>query len=242
MQDLTNSTLQKPMILDCTLRDGGYYGDWDFDKETVRKYLAAMATAKVDIIEIGFRFLPQNTFFGPFAYSTDEYLSSLPLPPELSIAVMVNANELLAYPDGIEPAVDRLFGPCDHSPVDIVRLAIHIKDLPACRELAVSLKRLGYQVAVNLMKTGGLSGNELGHLAAQVTKWGMVDILYFADSFGNLNPEDVQNMVYALQKEWAGAIGIHTHDNKGQALANCVAAIEAGVTFVDSTVLGMGRG
>ena len=50
------------MILDCTLRDGGYYVDWDFDEEIVRKYLAAIGIAKVDVIEIGFRFFPKNKF------------------------------------------------------------------------------------------------------------------------------------------------------------------------------------
>ena len=62
---------KKLKILDCTLRDGGYYVDWDFDESTVKKYLSAVAIAKIDIIELGFRFLPVNKFLGAFAYSTD---------------------------------------------------------------------------------------------------------------------------------------------------------------------------
>jgi 4-hydroxy 2-oxovalerate aldolase len=34
-------------ILDCTLRDGGYYNNWDFDGEIVRDYLSALAEAKI---------------------------------------------------------------------------------------------------------------------------------------------------------------------------------------------------
>lgn len=30
------------IILDCTLRDGGYYNDWDFDRKLVTEYLEAM--------------------------------------------------------------------------------------------------------------------------------------------------------------------------------------------------------
>jgi len=30
-----------PRILDCTLRDGGYYNAWDFGKETVDEYVKA---------------------------------------------------------------------------------------------------------------------------------------------------------------------------------------------------------
>ena len=34
-------------ILDCTLRDGGYYNNWDFSKELIEDYLEAMSAAKV---------------------------------------------------------------------------------------------------------------------------------------------------------------------------------------------------
>ena len=42
--------------------------------------------------------------------------------------------------------------------------------------------------------------------------------------------------------EWTGAMGIHTHDNLGLALSNTLRALDEGVTWVDSTVTGMGRG
>ena len=41
------------LILDCTLRDGGYYTDWDFDEHLVDTYLKAMNNLPIDIIEIG---------------------------------------------------------------------------------------------------------------------------------------------------------------------------------------------
>ena len=31
--------MNKIKILDCTLRDGGYYNNWDFSKEIVNDYL-----------------------------------------------------------------------------------------------------------------------------------------------------------------------------------------------------------
>ena len=42
-------------LLDCTLRDGGYYTNWDFDHELVELYLKSMEDASIDVIEIGFR-------------------------------------------------------------------------------------------------------------------------------------------------------------------------------------------
>ena len=71
-------------ILDCTFRDGGYYCDWHFDKPIVQKYLSAVSAAKVNIVEIGFRFINQKEFLGPFAYSTDDFLNSLQFLATLS--------------------------------------------------------------------------------------------------------------------------------------------------------------
>jgi len=47
----------KPKVLDCTLRDGGYYNKWNFDIDVINQYLNAMKIAKVDVVELGFRFL-----------------------------------------------------------------------------------------------------------------------------------------------------------------------------------------
>ena len=63
--------MKKIKILDCTLRDGGYYNKWDFDNSLVQKYLHAVNDANVDIIELGFRNFPHDQFLGAFAYTTD---------------------------------------------------------------------------------------------------------------------------------------------------------------------------
>ena len=69
-----------------------------------------------------------------------------------------------------------------------------------------------------------------------------IKILYFADSLGSLKPKDLKMIVSQIKKNWKGEIGIHTHDNMGKALDNTLEAIKLGVTWVDSTVTGMGRG
>ena len=42
-------------ILDCTIRDGGYYTNWDFDKDLVQKYCEYLNSLPVEYIEIGYR-------------------------------------------------------------------------------------------------------------------------------------------------------------------------------------------
>ena len=46
----------KTNLLDCTLRDGGYYNNWNFSKKLVNEYINTMAESGVDIVELGFRF------------------------------------------------------------------------------------------------------------------------------------------------------------------------------------------
>jgi 4-hydroxy 2-oxovalerate aldolase len=64
-------------ILDCTLRDGGYYNNWDFSPEIIQAYLGAMAQAKIDYVELGLRNFPKAGFDGPFAYTTEAFMLML---------------------------------------------------------------------------------------------------------------------------------------------------------------------
>ena len=40
----------KPKILDCTLRDGGYYTNWDFDETIVEQYIQHTNNIPIDYI------------------------------------------------------------------------------------------------------------------------------------------------------------------------------------------------
>ena len=64
-------------------------------------------------------------------------------------------------------------------------------------------------------------------------------MLYFADSLGAMDTENVKTCIKNLRSHWKGELGIHTHNNLGKAISNSISAIENGVTWVDSTVTGM---
>ena len=69
-------------IVDCTLRDGGYYNNWDFSNEIVNDYLKSMSLIGVKNIELGFRSLQKRDFKGPNWYTTDSYINNLKMPSE----------------------------------------------------------------------------------------------------------------------------------------------------------------
>lgn len=228
-------------FLDCTFRDGGYYNDWDFPVEVINDYLVAMEAAGVDIVELGFRSLQNKGFKGACAYTTDEFIRSLPIPAGLTVGVMVNGNELVGeIPQ--EEALERLFpNAAADSPVELVRIACHVHEFEKALPAVTWLKERGYQVGFNLMQVADRSEEEVKALARLATNYPM-DALYFADSMGSMDPEQAAQIIQWFRSEWKGAMGIHTHDNLGLALSNSLRALDEGLTWVDSTVTGMGRG
>jgi 4-hydroxy 2-oxovalerate aldolase len=229
-------------VLDCTLRDGGYYNKWDFPRALVETYLQAVDDAHIDAVEIGFRVPTSPQFLGALAYSTDQYLAGLSLPQTVLLGVMINARDILDAKDGTDAAVGALFQDREHSPVGLVRVAAHLADLEKCQAIAHSLKARGYVVGLNIMQVAVATEDDLRGVAHMIRAWKLVDVLYFADSLGSMEPSQMRCTTAVLREAWGGPVGVHAHDNKGRALLNTLAAQEAGATWLDATVLGMGRG
>ena len=228
-------------LLDCTLRDGGYYNTWDFPTDIVNQYLVAMKAAQVDIVELGFRFLGNSGFKGACAYTTDEYIRTLDIPEGLTIGVMMNGADLLSDL-GLEATLEKLFpAKAADSPVDLVRFACHFREFDRVLPASKWLADRGYRVGFNVMQIADRSYEEVLEAAEMACNW-PVEALYFADSMGSMTPADAARIVKWLREKWSGDIGIHTHDNMGMALQNTFAAYEAGATWLDATVTGMGRG
>ena len=43
-------------LLDCTLRDGGYYNNWNFSKNEIQNYINNIQSTGIKYVELGFRF------------------------------------------------------------------------------------------------------------------------------------------------------------------------------------------
>jgi 4-hydroxy 2-oxovalerate aldolase len=72
--------------------------------------------------------------------------------------------------------------------------------------------------------------------------WDTIDILYFADSLGNMDSTEVTRICNLINEHWEGDFGFHAHNNRGFALSNSLVAIKNGASWCDATILGMGRG
>lgn len=234
-------TVKDMILLDCTLRDGGYYNNWDFDHDLVQRYLNVMALAGVDVVEIGFRTLVMSSFKGALAHTTERYLNTLEIPDSIEIAVMVNASEFFQNKQVSLNAVDSLFVDASSSRITLVRLAAHHEESIRISPVIERLRELGYRVVLNLMQAGSISESCLQIVSEYLSTTG-IEALYFADSFGNMGHSDIERVFNAFRTSWAGPIGFHGHDNMYSALGNSLFSIEKGVSWLDATVMGMGRG
>ena len=230
------------ILLDCTLRDGGYYNNWDFDHQIIEDYLKAMEALEIDFVEIGFRSLKNKGFKGAVAFSTDTFLNSISVPSGLigKIGVMINGSEI-SNPKTQLSNLKKLFSHKSDSVVSLVRIACHADEFEKCLPASKWLKKQGYQVGFNLMQIADCSEKKINKITKAVNNYPL-DVLYFADSLGSLHQGEIKKIIEIFKKNWRGQIGIHTHDNTAQAISNTLKAVKSGATWVDSTITGMGRG
>lgn len=230
-------------ILDCTLRDGGYYTSWDFEKADAEKLVLSLSKAGVDIIELGYKSLANNAFYGLFKYCHDDMLD---FPTDnynnVEYAFMVDAKEFVkAGKEIYKRELDGIIKDKNRSFFNWVRIATYFSTIKAMPALTKYFADKGYKVSLNLMGGSLISSDQL-LLALEIANKSKLNAFYFSDSFGSFYPEDVISHLRFIRQHYPGEIGLHLHDNQGLAYANGIAAATEGVDFIDTTVCGMGRG
>jgi 4-hydroxy 2-oxovalerate aldolase len=234
--------MKHPSVMDCTFRDGGYYCRWDFDSDLATKYIRAIAASGIEYAEVGYRSADKSGFGGRYKFCTDSHLSDLLGTLDVKLAVMIDGKDFIRDDDAVdEEGLRQLFRPRIESPVEMVRITSTTDTLEPVIAISVVLRELGYAVSVNVMKASLLTPGEVAAAASRLNE-ASVDVLYLADSFGGLAPRDTAELIAAAAEEFDGVIGFHGHDNMGLALANSIAAADAGAGLIDCSVSGMGRG
>ena len=219
-------------ILDCTLRDGGYYTDWKFNTKLVRQLVKSLDNNGVDIIELGYKSPIKG---GPYRKCNDGFISSVvDFKISADLAFMIDVKDYIIENKVNQPLLEDIIKPS--SVFKICRVAAKYNEIKYIPEIVNILQDLGYQVACNLMAISKVEDNEIKEYV-NITKDLNLIATYIADSYGALYPIDV----IVLFNEF-NINGIHTHDNMGLAFANCLEAINNGAEYIDGTLTGMGRG
>jgi 4-hydroxy 2-oxovalerate aldolase len=227
-------------ILDCTLRDGGYYTNWDFDQELTNDYFKLVKSLPIEIIEMGYRgnTSKKNAYFGEYYFLTISNLKRIKsiIGNKKKISIMVDLKDWRSVSD-----LKKNLSKC-RGVVDIVRFAVAPNKLGEFKDFLKVTKSLGFKVCVNLMYSHViLKNSELIRRVLKLKKF--FDVLYIVDSYGTLITGDVENIINKIKKiDDKIPIGFHAHNNLEMALANSIEAIKNNIDYLDCTITGMGRG
>lgn len=218
-------------ILDCTIRDGGYLNNWNFDKKLVREIYRNISKTGVNLIELGYRKRKDAKASGLWADVSEDLLNdTLKGISGVPIALMIDY--------GKSDTGDII--PAKKSMVRMYRVACNKESVKGALGLCDELKKKGYCVSLQFMAVIDCSGGELQELIKPISR-SALDYVYFADSYGSLFPQAIKDYI-RIFKQTGKKIGFHAHNSLQLAFANTLEAFHNGIDIVDATVFGMGRG
>jgi len=121
---------------------------------------------------------------------------------------------------------------------DVRRIAALLRSMPAD-------KRPGFEgnvaTAFGCTLEGTVPESKVVELAAALMEAGCDDI-GLSDTTGYANPAQVRRLIRLVRKEVGNdkLSGVHLHNTRGLGLANALAALEEGITTLDSSLGGLG--
>lgn len=220
-------------LLDCTIRDGGYLNNWNFSLEEVLDMYRATSCAGIEYFEIGFT----CTHFDPRCgrwwniTAADVIEIKEKYPSGCKLAVMIHLED-------IHKLDERIVG------IDMVRVLVNAKKTElssvACEKELSHLVSLGYTVALNIAYADTLTDDEIDIVLGLFVHG--IQYIYIADTFGSMTNRRLKYLVRYIKKRVDVNIGFHGHNNTGGAINNSIDAITNGVSIVDVTIGGKGRG
>lgn len=111
-------------------------------------------------------------------------------------------------------------------------------------EMIEYFHELGYETTCNIMAISQANLNQVEE-ALDMLSASSVDVIYLVDSYGSLYPENAAKLaeIYLSFAEKAGKqVGFHAHNNQNLAFANTIETLSYGISYLDATAQGIGRG
>lgn len=225
---------QKIQIVDTTLRDGSHAVRHSFTEEQVSAIAAGLDRCKVPLIE-----LSHGDGLGGSSYTygfskKDEFL----LLKAAAGQIKEGKLTVLLLP-GIGTIED--LKKAHDCGAKAVRVATHVTEADVSAQHIEAARRLGMMTVGFLMMTHMAKPQSIAEEAKKMESYG-ADYINLADSAGFLLPEDVAARVKAVKEAVSIPVGFHAHNNLNLAVANSLAAVEAGAQYIDATLRGLGAG
>ncbi len=227
--------VHKIRISDPTLRDGNHAVGHQLSAENIASYCKAADAAGVAIVEVG--------------HGNGLGASSLQLGQAKTsdhVALTTARENLIQSKLGVHvipgfATIEKDLKNALALGVDLVRVASHCSEADICERHISFSRREGVEVWGCLMMSHMISPTMLLEQARKMESYGAEGVV-FMDSSGHFIPEDVRVRVETLVNGLGIAVGFHGHNNLGLAIANTIAAADAGATLLDACARGFGAG
>jgi 4-hydroxy 2-oxovalerate aldolase len=219
----------RPVVLDVTLRDGGYLNNWQFTEPQIGMAIQTATRCGADIIEVGYiddrDGLPVAASWKP--EDLENIRSTIGSP---KLAVMCRPS--------VENAVNVVKK--RRTLIDLVRIPTDLRNPSLANKIADICLALNVPCTFNITNISCYSDDHIYRAFKQLSD--QVPVVYIADSRGALQPKRVQEIFTVLQSVRTCIWGYHAHNNLGLAEATTKAALDFGVEFIDGSILGIGLG
>jgi 4-hydroxy 2-oxovalerate aldolase len=222
--------------LDTSLRDGSHAVDHETSPDQVRDVVAGLVAGGVRYIEVGHGagVGGSSLLQGRGRYENSELFdaASEVIGDSTLVTLMVPGMGVM---DEIREAVD-------HG-VRGVRVATHVTEADVCIQHLQLCRDLGLKTFGFLMMSH-LAAPEVAAEQARIMEDAGAEIVYLADSAGYMTEGDVRARVAAVRAALGPQIeiGLHAHNNLGLSIANSLAAVAEGATFIDGSLGSLGAG
>ena len=140
------------VLLDCTLRDGGYINDWCFGEENIKGFCRKIAQTGIEICEVGFikgdTYDPKKSVF-PDIESFKNVIQ--PKSKRMKYVGMIDMSAPIP--------MDRIV-PFDGTSIDGIRVIFKKDKIDEAYEYCKYIQDLGYFVSVNFVGTDSYTDKE----------------------------------------------------------------------------------
>ncbi|MEU5583056.1 4-hydroxy-2-oxovalerate aldolase [Streptomyces huasconensis] len=234
MKSTSSDPRPQVLIHDPTLRDGHHAVGHQLDADQLRTYAAAANAARVPVVEIG--------------HGNGLGASSLQIGRALldDATMLTTVREALTFSKmGVFMApgwgTSNDLTAAVHNGADVVRIAAHCTEADVTERHLATARDLGAEAQGVLLMSHMTSPGRLAEQCALMVKYG-AQAVGIMDSAGHYLPGDVIERIHAITSAVDVPVIFHGHNNLGLAVANSLAAVDAGASIIDATARGFGAG
>ena len=223
------------MLYDVTLRDGSHATRHILSPEIAYKYCSIADRAGMYAVEVGHGngLGASSLLVGKSAFTDSEILTAA--------RASLKSTKLSVHCIPGFATIERDLKPAIALGVEVFRVAAHVTEADVAATQISFVKGEGLEAQGVLMMTHMASTAQLVEQAL-IHQASGADAVIIMDSAGYYRPEEVKERISELSEALKIPIGFHAHNNLGLAIANALAARDAGATILDGSSMGLGAG